>query len=214
MTTTALNTKISEVEIKIPNTSNLVTTAVPNTKIGEVEDNILDHVKYVNTAEFKTLMAENFPVSLKQADLMSKTDFDNKLASFNKGITSNKTKHLEVQKKLNSLIRKDYKFFLDRIYFASENGSQNIFFYQPTLDTLELKKYKSTDYVFCLKSKTVYNSQLKPLCTAFLHRIKLSGYIMGIKFGEDPLYVEQNNYLTKIVNVYVVYDLDAWPKIY
>ena len=32
---------------------------------------------------------------------------------------------------------------------------------------------------------------------------------MGIKFGKDPLYVEQNNYLTKIVNVYVVYDLDA-----
>ena len=27
------------------------------------------------------------------------------------------------------------------------------------------------------------------------------------------LAVEQNNYLTKIVNVYIVYDLDAWLKI-
>ena len=44
-------------------------------------------------------------------------------------ITSNKTKHLEVQKKLNSLITKDYSFFLGRIYV-----------YQPALDTLELKK--------------------------------------------------------------------------
>ena len=24
--------------------------------------------------------------------------------------------------------------------------------------------------------------------------------------------VQQNNYLTKIVNVYIVYDLDAWPR--
>ena len=27
------------------------------------------------------------------------------------------------------------------------------------------------------------------------------------------LSIEQNNYLTKIVNVYTVYDLDAWPKV-
>ena len=46
-----------------------------------------------------------------QANLVTKTEFDNKLTSFNKRITSNKTKHLEVQKKLDSLITKDYGFF-------------------------------------------------------------------------------------------------------
>ena len=35
---------------------------------------------------------------------------------------------------------------------------------------------------------------------------------MGIKFDKDPLAVEQNNYASKIVNVYIVYDLDAWPR--
>ena len=35
---------------------------------------------------------------------------------------------------------------------------------------------------------------------------------MRIKFDKDPLAVEQYNYLTKIVNVYTVYDLDTWPK--
>ena len=35
---------------------------------------------------------------------------------------------------------------------------------------------------------------------------------MGIKFDKDPLAVEQNNYLNKIVNVYIVYDLDPWPR--
>ena len=45
-----------------------------------------------------------------------------------------------------------------------------------------------------------------------MNSIKLSGYRMGIKFDKDPLPVEQNKYLTQIVNVYIVYDLDAWPK--
>ena len=35
---------------------------------------------------------------------------------------------------------------------------------------------------------------------------------MGIKFDKDPSAVEQNNYLTKIENFYIVYDLDAWQK--
>ena len=35
---------------------------------------------------------------------------------------------------------------------------------------------------------------------------------MGIKFDKDSLAVEKNNYLTKIVNVYIVCDLDAWPR--
>ena len=35
---------------------------------------------------------------------------------------------------------------------------------------------------------------------------------MEIKFDKNPLAVEQNNYLTKIVNVYIVYDLNAWPR--
>ena len=54
---------------------------------------------------------------------MNETDFDNKLTNFNKRITSNKTTHLEVQKKLNSLITKDCNFFLGTIYFTSNDGS-------------------------------------------------------------------------------------------
>ena len=36
---------------------------------------------------------------------------------------------------------------------------------------------------------------------------------MGIKFDKHPLVVEQNNYVSKIVNVYIVCDSDVWPKI-
>ena len=71
---------------------------------------------------------------------MDKTDFDNKLTSYNRRITSNKTKYLEVQKKLNSLITNGYNFFLGRMYFTSNNGSQSTFAFQPTLRYFRMKK--------------------------------------------------------------------------
>ena len=46
MTTTALITKISEVENKILGTSGLPTTTVLNTKISELENKIPDHAIY------------------------------------------------------------------------------------------------------------------------------------------------------------------------
>ena len=36
-------------------------------------------------------------------------------------------------------------------------------------------------------------------------------YRIGIQFNNSVLVVEQN-YATKIVNAYIVYDLDDWPK--
>ena len=118
-----------------------------NTKISEVESKIPNHDKYITTPEFNKWTAESFTARLKQANLVTKTDFDNKLTNFNRRITSNKTKHSEVQKELNSLTTKDYNFLLGRIYFTSNDGSQNTFVYQPTFYTVELKKNKGTDYV-------------------------------------------------------------------
>ena len=76
---------------------------------------------------------------------MNKTDFDNKITSFNNWISSNKAKHLEVQKKnkkkLNTLKTKDYNSFWD-------SG-------------------KGTDSVLSCRSKEVINSKLKPWYIAF-----------------------------------------------
>ena len=102
--------------------------------------------------------------------------------------------------------------FLGRMYFKSNDGSQNTFIYHASLQTLELKKDKGTDYILSWKSNRAYNSKLKSLYTAFLHSIKLSGYVIIIEFDKDLLAVEQNNYLTKIVNVYIVYELNAWSR--
>ena len=77
---------------------------------------------------------------------------------------------------------------------------------------LGLKKEEGTDYVGSWKSKGYYNSTLKSSYTAFLHSMKLSGYRIGLKSDKDPLAVEQNNYLSKIVNVYIAFDLNALPS--
>ena len=79
------------------------------------------------------------------------------------------------------------------MYFTSNDGSQNTFVYQTTLDTLEVNKDKGTDYVLRWKSNGVYNSKLKLLYTVFWNSMKFSGYKMGVKFDKDPLAVEQNN---------------------
>ena len=80
---------------KIPDTSALMTKTVLNTKISEVENKIPDNSKYITT----------------EVNLVNKINFDNKLTSFDRRITSSKTKHLEGQKKLNSLITNSYIFF-------------------------------------------------------------------------------------------------------
>ena len=50
----------------------LVTTTVLNTKISEVENKIPSHDKYITTPEFNKLTAENFIARIKQADLVTK----------------------------------------------------------------------------------------------------------------------------------------------
>ena len=83
-----------------------MTTTVLNAKANEVKNKIPDNFKY--TQELNKLIEESFEARLNQADLVNRTDFDNRLTRFNRWITSNKTKHLEVRKKLNSLITKYY----------------------------------------------------------------------------------------------------------
>ena len=84
-----------------------------NTKINQIEKKITDHDhnKYITTKEFNKLTSENCDARLARANLESKndtadfvkkkpTDFDHKLKNLNKKVTSNKTKHLQAEKKI------------------------------------------------------------------------------------------------------------------
>ena len=65
-----------------------MTTTVLNTKINEVENKIPDHTKYITIQQFNKLTAENFAARLKQISLLSKNDASNKLINLNRKITS------------------------------------------------------------------------------------------------------------------------------
>ena len=54
-----------------------MTRTVLNTKISKDEDKILNHNKYITTP-FNKLTAKNFTATLKQANLVTKTNFDKK----------------------------------------------------------------------------------------------------------------------------------------
>ena len=106
-----MNTKISEVQNKIQNTSGLATITVSSSKVSEVENKTPNHDKYITTSEFNKLTVENFIARLKQANLVTKTDFDKSLTRFTIKIASNKTKYLEFQKILNSVKTNENNFF-------------------------------------------------------------------------------------------------------
>ena len=70
-----------------------------DTKINEIEKKITDHKhdKYIATPEFNKLTAENFATRLAQENLITKRDFDAKLSSLNRKISSNKTRDLLIE---------------------------------------------------------------------------------------------------------------------
>ena len=64
--------------------------------------------------------------------------------------------------------KKDYNIFLSRIYFTSNDGSQNMFVYQSTLSVLELKIVKDTEYIIGWKAKELNGSKIVALILLLL----------------------------------------------
>ena len=102
----ATNSELTAVENKIPNVSSLVKKTDYNTKIGDFEKKITDynHGKYITTPEFNNLAADVFNARLAaQTDLIRKPDFDFKLKGISDRVTKNKNKHLIAENELKKL---------------------------------------------------------------------------------------------------------------
>ena len=63
-----------------------------DTNVIQIEQKITDHChdKYITTPEFNKLTLEILQARLAQANLVTKTDFDNKLINLNKKLTETK----------------------------------------------------------------------------------------------------------------------------
>ena len=70
-------------------------------KTTEIEKKLTDHNhdKYITTPEFNTLAADVFNARLAQADLVTKTNFNNSVSSLDSKIASNKTKNESIENK-------------------------------------------------------------------------------------------------------------------
>ena len=155
-----MNDKVSEIENEIPNITGLATnsafTAVENkipdvislvekldydAKILNIEKNVADHNhdEYITTSEFNNLTAKNVTTRLAQSNLVTKTEFDDKLKSLNKKVKSDKIKHLLVENEFKKLQNFDSICFRDKNYFGGD-GTQNYLIFQPIQ-----KYFKTTD---------------------------------------------------------------------
>ena len=78
---------------------------------------------------------------------------------------------------------------------------------------LELKINKSTKYVTGCKFKGLFEQKFVPLNGTFISNVKQFGREMNIQFNNTSLVLDQNKIPTKILNAYIVYDLDNCPNI-
>ena len=106
------------------------------------------------------LTAENFAARLAHANFVTKTDFDNKLSSLNKKITSNKTKHLIVENKLKRLETFDSIYFRGKSDFE-DDGPQNCLVFQPIQRYFKIISANDIN-ILSWKSKELSDVSIKP----------------------------------------------------
>ena len=141
---------------------------------------------------------------------MTKTDFDAKLSSLHKKITSNKTKHLLVENELNKLKTFDSSYFIGKSHFE-EDGTQNYLVFQPI--NKYFKVIANTNYVSSWKSKGLSAETIKPPTTSdnsLTPALSYYGTKTRVKFTGSCLKQSKISYTHgKVVNIYIVYELGA-----
>ena len=101
-----------------------------NTKITEIEKKLThNHDKYITTPEFNTLATSVFNARLAQANLVTKTDFDNSISSLDSKIAANKAKNESIENEFKKLKTFDSSYFIGRNDFE-EDGTENYLVFQ------------------------------------------------------------------------------------
>ena len=126
---------LTTVENKIPDVSNLVKKTDSNTKVTDIKSklNNHNHDKYITNPKFNTLAADVFNTRLAQANVLVKTDFDNKIAT-------NKTKNKSVENEIKKLKTLDLSCFIGKSHFG-EDDSENYILFQSIKRYVKLIAY-------------------------------------------------------------------------
>ena len=155
------------VENKTPDISSLVRKKKIGAEITELEKKLTDHNhdKYITIPEFNTMIASVFNPRLAQANLITKTDFDSKLSSLNRKITSNKTKHLLVENELKKLKKFGSSYFIDKSHFE-EDVTQNYLVFQTMYRYLkQISGVGNGNYIYYWESKGLSDERINYIRT-------------------------------------------------
>ena len=134
--------------------------------------------------------------------MITKKDFDARLSSLNKKITSNKTKNLLVENELNKFKTFDSSYVIGKSHFE-EDGTQNYLVFQP------LNKYfkviDNTDFVSSWKSKGLSAETIKLPTTSYNSLTPIVSYYgtkTRVKFNGSCLKHSKISYTHgKVVNI-------------
>ena len=205
----ATSSALTAVENKIPDVSDLVTKTDYNTKISDIEKKITDHNhdEYITTPEFNGLTTENYKARLKQAYVITKTDLDTELKKISDRVTSNKSKHLFVEIELKKLERFDAAYFRGKNYFDGDI-TQNYLVFQPVYKYFE----KTGSKVSSWRSKGLSNEKIGSTTTTsnnkFTANLIYDNARIKVKFNGDFLKQDKTAYNHgQKVNIYIVYEL-------
>ena len=125
-----------------------------------------NHYIYITTREINTLAADVFNARLAQANFVTKTDFDAKLSSLNRKITSNKTRHLLFENELKKLKTFDSIYFRCKSHFE-EDGMQNYLVFQPMQRYFKrVATVGNNSYVYYWKSKGLSDETINSIKTS------------------------------------------------
>ena len=145
---------------------------------------------------------------------MTKTDFDAKLSSLNRKITSNKTKHVLVENKLNKSKTFDSGYFVGKSHFE-EDGVHNYLVFQPLNKYFKVITNANTKYISSWRSKGLSYESIKPPATSDYKlnpKVNYYGTTTRLEFRGSCLKQDKSTFNHgKIVNIYIVYEID---KIY
>ena len=147
----ATKTALTSIENKIPGVSNLVKKTDYDKNTG-VENKLNNHYhdKYTDTSEFTKLAIDVYNARIAQSNLITKTDFDAKMSNINKKITQYKRKNLLLENELNKLKAFDSSYYNSKSYFE-EDGNPNYLIFQPI--SRYFKIIANTKYISSWKSK-------------------------------------------------------------
>ena len=170
-----------------------------------------NHGKYITTPEFNTLTADVFNVRLAQTNLITKTDFDVKLSSLNRKITSNKSKHLLVENELKKLKTFESSYFIGKSHFE-EDGTQDYLVFYPIYRYLKrIAGVGNSNYIYYWQSKGLSDEKINSIKTpnhSITPNLDYYGTKTRVEFNGSCLKQDKVTFNHgKVVNIYIVYEI-------